>query len=104
MQNNHYFCNVLKVSEKKYNIQIKPLTFCKYRLNVGGKVMELTFPQLLQLRQKLDKITTPHNLLNIIENENFVLFLVADKEYLLFLEIPQLLKLKEKVFSYFKCF
>lgn len=69
-----------------------------------GKRMELTFPQLLRLRQKLSEVTTPHNLLEVIENENFVLLPIADKEYLLFLEIPQLLELREKVFSYFNCF
>lgn len=94
----------MKVCKTKYNVQIKSLTFCRYRLDVEGKRMELTFPQLLRLRQKLNEITTPHNLLEVIENENFVLLPIADKEYLLFLEIPQLLDLKEKVFSYFKCF
>lgn len=94
----------MEVCKTKYKVEIQPLTFCKYRLEVEGKIMELTFPQLLQLRQNLNEITRPYKLLEVIDNENFVLLPIGDKEHLLFLEIPKLLELKEKVCSYFNCF
>lgn len=83
------------------HIELKPLTFCRYSLTVLDKNMYLSFPQLLRLRQKLNNITLPEKLLKVIENENFVLLFVADGEHLLFLEIPQLLKLQKEVSSYF---
>lgn len=94
----------MEVCKTKYKVEIQPLTFCKYRLEVEGKIMELTFPQLLQLRQNLNEITRPYKLLKVIDNENFVLLPIGDKEHLLFLEIPKLLELKEKVCSYFNSF
>lgn len=59
--------------------------------------MLLTFPQLLQLRRKLNELTSPLQLSEIIETDNFVLLFVADKQHLLFLEIPQLLDLKDEI-------
>lgn len=66
--------------------------------------MYLNFPQLLQLRQKLNDVTSTKNLLKVIENENFILLFVADKEHLLFLEIPQLLDLEKEIINYFSSF
>ena len=65
--------------------------------------MKLTFPQLLQLRNKINELTSYENLEQIIQNENFVLLFIADKEHLVFLEIPTLLDLKQEIsycFSY----
>jgi hypothetical protein len=59
--------------------------------------MKLSFPQLLQLRNKINELTTSYNLENIIQNENFVLLFIADKKYLVFLEVPKLLDLKEEI-------
>ncbi|MCG1035239.1 hypothetical protein [Polaribacter sargassicola] len=85
------------LSDVKFNIQIKKITFCQYQLCVDDKLMVLSFPQLLQLRNKINSLTKPESLEKIIENENYVLLFVADKKHLLFLEIPKLLDLKEEI-------
>lgn len=92
--------NVL--SDVTFNIQIKKHTFCQYQLKIDDKIMSLTFPQLLQLRNKINKLTTPDRLEHIIQNENYVLLFIADRKHLEFLEIPKLLELKEEV-SYCFC-
>lgn len=89
------FCDI------KFNIQLKPITFCQYRLSIEGRNIVLTFSQLLQLRQKLNYLTSSPKLSEIIENENFVLLFVADRKHLLFLEIPQLLDLKDEIYYFF---
>lgn len=92
----------MEVYEIKHNINLKPLTFCKYCLTVGSKKMLLTFPQLLSLRNKLKRLTYPDKLSEIIDNENFVLIFIADKKHLVYLDIPQLLGLERKISYYFK--
>ncbi len=77
-----------------YKISLKPITFCKWRLVIGRKEMYLSFSQLLQLRSELNRLTSPSNLIDIIDNDNFVLLFIADKEHLVYLEIAQLLDLK----------
>ena len=57
---------------------------------------------MLELRRKINELTTYSSLNRIIDNENFVLLFVADKEHLIFLEIPQLLKLKEEIALFFQ--
>ena len=87
----------------EFNIKLKQFTFCHYQLDLNGKKMKLTFPQLLQLRNKINELTSYENLEHIIQNENFVLLFIADKEHLVFLEIPTLLDLKQEIsycFSY----
>ncbi|WP_405564209.1 hypothetical protein [Polaribacter sp. Asnod6-C07] len=64
---------------------------------IDDKSMQLTFPQLLQLRNKINKITSPENLEQIIQNENFVLLFIADRKHLVFLEIPKLLDLQQEI-------
>ena len=81
----------------QFNIQLQKLTFCKYQLTIDDKKMSLTFPQLLQLRQKINKYTSPEIIEDIINNENFVLLFVADRKHLVFLEVPKLLDLKEEI-------
>ena len=85
------------LSDVTFNIQLKKHTFCNYQLKIDDKIMTLTFPQVLQLRYKINLLTSTENLENIIENENFVLLFIADKKYLVFLEVPKLLDLKEEL-------
>jgi hypothetical protein len=81
----------------QFNVKLKQFTFCHYQLTIDGKQMKLTFPQLLQLRNKINQYTSPENLELIINNENFVLLFIADKKHLVFLEVPKLLDLKEEI-------
>ena len=85
------------LSDLTFNIQLKKITFCNYQLKIDQKVMALTFPQILQLRNKVNLLTSEENLEDIIQNENYVLLFIADKKHLLFLEIPKLLDLKEEL-------
>ena len=80
-----------------FNIQITKHTFCNYQLKIDDKVMSLTFPQLLQLRNKVQALTSLNSLENIIQNENFVLLFIADRKHLVFLDIPKLIDLKEEL-------
>ncbi|APZ45949.1 hypothetical protein BW723_06430 [Polaribacter reichenbachii] len=81
----------------QFNVQLQQITFCNYQLVIDDKSMQLTFPQLLQLRNKINEITLPENLEHIIQNENFVLLFIADRKHLVFLEIPKLLDLQQEI-------
>lgn len=81
----------------QFNVKIEQITFCNYQLMIDDKIMKLTFPQLLQLRNKIFEITLPSNLEQIIQNENYVLLFIADKKHLVFLEIPKLLDLQQEI-------
>jgi hypothetical protein len=59
--------------------------------------MKVSFPQLLQLRNTINEVTSPENIENIIQNENFVLLFIADRKHLVFLEVPKLFDLKEEI-------
>ena len=85
------------LSDVTFNIQLKKYSFCNYQLKIDDKVMTLTFPQVLQLRNKINGLTSAENLEDIIQNENYVLLFIADRKYLEFLEIPKLLDLKEEL-------
>lgn len=82
-------------------IELREITFCKYELITINKQIRLTFPQLLQLRKNVNHLTEAESLFEIIETENFVLLFVADKQHLIYLDIPQLLELKSAVDSFF---
>lgn len=84
-----------------YNVRLHSKTFCKYHLKVYDKGILLSFPQLLQLRRKINNLTHPVKISKIIDNENFVLLFVADGKHLLFLEIPELLNLKNEIEYFF---
>lgn len=84
-----------------YNTKLSSINFCQYLLKIDERDISLTFPQLLQLRRRINELTSPLQLSEIINGENFVLLFVADKQHLLFLEIPQLLDLKDEIESYF---
>lgn len=88
----------------QFNIRLERKTFCKYQLQIDDKNIQLTFPQLLQLRNKINSLTSPENLQEIIDNENFVLLFIADKTHLVFLEIPKLLDLREEISLCFHSF
>lgn len=86
----------------KNSYQIKHHTFCKYVFITPNKTINLSFPQMLELRRKINELTTYNSLDRIVNNENFVLLFVADKKHLIYLEIPQLLKLKQEIASFFQ--
>lgn len=81
--------------------QIEQATFCKYVLTTPNKEVNLSFPQMLELRRKIYDLTTFETLNKIIDTDNFVLLFVADKQHLIYLDIPQLLKLKEEIQLFF---
>jgi hypothetical protein len=82
-------------------IELRALRFCEYKLTIAEKQISLSFPQLLQLRKNIHKLTDPNKLEEIINNENFALVFVADKQHLIYLEIPQLLYLRNEIYSFF---
>ncbi len=84
-----------------YHIQLKSITFCRYELIIGDQLFNLSFAQLLQLRNKLNHYCSTSVLEKIIETDNFVLLFLADKQHLLYLDIPQLLDLKEEINLFF---
>ncbi|GEM_PF-1532001 len=84
-----------------YPYQIKQATFCKYELVTPNKEIHLNFPQMLELRRKVNELTTFDSLNEIINSHNFALIYVADKEHLLYLDVPQLLKLQEELAVFF---
>ncbi|MBD0830922.1 hypothetical protein ICJ83_02145 [Aestuariibaculum sp. TT11] len=90
----------METTSDSYHIEY--LRFCKYVLHTPTKAIQLSFPQMLELRRKINAKTTYKSLNAIVNNENFVLLFVADKQHLLFLEIPQLIKLKEEIAVFFE--
>ncbi|GGD21752.1 hypothetical protein EYD46_11180 [Hyunsoonleella pacifica] len=85
----------------EYPYQIKKATFCKYVLCTPNKDIHLNFPQMLELRRKINELTAFNSLTNIINTDNFVLLFIADKQHLLYLDIPQLLKLRDEIMVLF---
>lgn len=73
-----------------------------YQLDLGYKVIDFTFCQLLAFRKKILKHTTYQSLEAIINGDNFVLLFVADNKHVLFLDVPQLMKLKVLLLTYFE--
>ena len=80
-----------------FNVKLQKLRFCRYQLCIANQQIYLTFPQLLALRNKVNEFTTTSRLEQIIANENFVLLSIADRKHLIYLEIPELLDLKEEI-------
>ncbi|MGC6431110.1 MAG: hypothetical protein ACON5F_08715 [Jejuia sp.] len=77
--------------------QLKQTTFCKYLLVTPNKEIQLTFPQMLEFRRKINQLTTFKALNRIVNSDNFVLLFLADKQHLIYLDIPQLLHLKDEI-------
>ncbi|SOS75523.1 conserved hypothetical protein [Tenacibaculum piscium] len=73
-----------------------------YRLNLGYKVIDFTFCQLLAFRKKILDNSSCLALENIIATDNFILIFVADNNHVLLLDVPQILALKEALLSTFK--
>ena len=73
-----------------------------HQLDLGYKVIDLTFCQLLSFRKKILEYSTEESLITILNTDNFILLFVADKKHLIYLDVPQLLQLKEVVLSLFK--
>ena len=88
-------------SDIQFNVKLHKLRFCKYKLTIAEKDIELSFPQLLALRNRVNEYTSAQRLEDIVQNENFVLLFVADRKHLIYLEVPQLLDLKEEISLYF---
>ncbi|WP_051435844.1 hypothetical protein [Tenacibaculum sp. 47A_GOM-205m] len=73
-----------------------------YQLDLGYKVIDFTFCQLLAFRKKVLEYASYESLETIIDGDNFVLLFAADNKHLLFLDVPQLIELKELLLSVFK--
>ena len=72
-----------------------------YQLDLGYKVIDFTFCQLLSFRKKILENSTPEVIEDILDNENFILLFVSDNKHLIYLDIPQLLQLRETVLTVF---
>ena len=86
------------------DVQLTPITFCKYRLKVVNKNVLLSFPQLLDLRKRVNELSHHHSLEEIIDTDNFVLLFVADRQHLIYLDIPLLISLKSQMDALFYSF
>jgi len=73
-----------------------------YQLNLGYKVIDLTFCQLLSFRNKILAYSSHESLEEILDTSNFVLLFLADNKHVVYLDVPQLLQLREVVLSLFK--
>jgi hypothetical protein len=82
-------------------IRLTSITFCKYQLQIAKKEMLLSFPQLLDLRNRINQLSLHHSLEEIIDTDNFVLLFVADRQHLVYLDIPLLISLKHAVDAIF---
>lgn len=72
-----------------------------HQLNLGYKVVDFTFCQLLSFRKKILAYSTPESLETILEGDNFILLHVADNKHLIYLDVPQLIQLQKVVLSLF---
>lgn len=73
-----------------------------YQLDLGYKVINFTFCQLLAFRKKILAYSSYESLETIIEEDNFILLFVADNTHLLYLDVPQILELRNLVLSSFR--
>ena len=73
-----------------------------YQLNIGYKIIDLTFCQLLTFRKKILEHSTPESLEKILDTDNFILLFVADNKHLIYLDVPQILQLKNVVLAVFQ--
>ena len=92
----------MNLSPQKYNYTLCSEKRNFFELDLGYKTIGLTFCQLLSFRKKVLDYTSPSKIYQIIENENFVLMHVADNKHLVYLDIPQLLQLKDLILTVFK--
>ncbi|MFV0248720.1 MAG: hypothetical protein ACK5H1_07160 [Tenacibaculum sp.] len=73
-----------------------------YLLDLGYKKVSLTFCQLLAFRKKILQYSSLKSLEEILNKDNYILLLFADNQHLLFLDVEQLLKLRNLVLSFFE--
>jgi hypothetical protein len=82
-------------------IRLKSITFCKYQLQLPNKEIMLSFPQLLDLRNRINQLSLHDSIEEIIDTDNFVLLFMADRQHLVYLDIPLLISLKSEVDALF---
>ncbi|MBE7652141.1 hypothetical protein [Tenacibaculum finnmarkense] len=102
MIKNKYLCSVNCTIKHTSSQILVSKARNSYRLNLGYKVIDFTFCQLLAFRKKILDNSSYQALENIIEGDNFILIFVADNKHLLLLDIPQIIELKEALLSAFK--
>lgn len=88
------------VKETSYKITCTSRNY--YQLDLGYKVIDFTFCQLLAFRKKILHYSSYESLETIIEGDNFILLFVADNKHILYLDVPQILELKAIVLSAFR--
>ena len=91
----------MNVCEEKINYGISCEKRNGYQLHLDHKNIDLTFCQLLAFRKKILNYSSRESLEMILDGDNFILIFVADNAHLIYLDIPQLLKLREVVLSLF---
>lgn len=77
------------------SIQVRYSRRNSYELVLEHKTIALRFCQLLALRAKVLELTEIGALEELINGDNFVLLFVADKQHVLYLDVGQLLAVKE---------
>lgn len=73
-----------------------------YQLDLGYKVIDFTFCQLLAFRKKILHYSSYQSIETIIEEDNFILLSAADNKHLLLLDVPQILELRESILTAFR--
>ena len=92
----------MNVCEEKIRYSISCEKRNVYQLDLGYKVIDFTFCQLLSFRKKILELSTPEALETILEKDNFILLFAADNTHVIYLDIPQLIQLRYIVLSLFK--
>ena len=87
---------------EKYSYTISSGKRNYFQLDLGYKTIELTFCQLLSFRNNILDKSTPAALIEILNNENFILLFAADNKHLIYLDIPQLIELRNLMLNIFK--
>ncbi|SEC24692.1 hypothetical protein SAMN04489761_2478 [Tenacibaculum sp. MAR_2009_124] len=91
----------MEVCTQKHQYRLSYSKRNAYQLHLGHKTIQLTFCQLLAFRKKILEHTSFNGLETIINEDNFVLIFVADRNHLLLLDVSQLLELNELIQSIF---
>jgi hypothetical protein len=79
------------------DINLRSITFCKYQLRIAQKDILISFPQLLELRNRVNHLSDPNSLEAIINGHNFILLFIADRQHLVYLEVAELLALQDEI-------
>jgi len=82
------------------DINLRSITFCKYQLQIANKNILLSFPQLLDLRNRVNELSLPNSLEDIINGDNYALLFIADRQHLVYLEIADLLSLHNEICAF----